>query len=97
MNFVKLDVSRVTGFPEFPNNRVREHAFDMIKPRDQITRSGFVGFRQQICSDLLVGSDRFSLDDEASGWSGGFCRHRAEADVDRVGEDVHHALHEDDC
>jgi hypothetical protein len=55
-------------------------------------RSGWVGFRQQSCSDLLVGGDRVALDDEASGSSVGFRRHRVEADVDGVGEDVRHAL-----
>jgi hypothetical protein len=39
-------------------NHVREHAFDAIKPRDQVARSGLVGFCQQICFDLLVRSDR---------------------------------------
>jgi hypothetical protein len=56
-----------------------------------------VGFRQQICSDLLVGGDSVTLDDEAGGWNGGFRQHRAEADVDGVGEDVRHALWEDDA
>jgi hypothetical protein len=77
-------------------DRVGEHVFDAIKPRDQVTRSGWVGFRQQIYPDLLVGSDRVALDDKASSWSGGFRRHRAEADVDGVGENVSHALGEDD-
>jgi hypothetical protein len=52
----------------------------MIDPRDQVARSGWVGFRQQICPDLLIGGDRVALDDEADGWSSGFCRHGAEAD-----------------
>jgi hypothetical protein len=30
----------------------------------------------------LVGGDHVAFDDEAGGWSGGSCRHRAEADVD---------------
>jgi hypothetical protein len=55
-----------------------------------------VGFRQQICSELLVGGDRIAFDDEAGSWSGGFRRHLAKADVDGIGEDVHHALREDD-
>jgi hypothetical protein len=38
-------------------DRVREHALDAIKPRDQVARSGWVGFRQQIGFDLLVGGD----------------------------------------
>jgi hypothetical protein len=33
---------------------------------------GVVGFRQQICSDLLVGGGRIAFDDEAGCWSGGF-------------------------
>jgi hypothetical protein len=56
-------------------DHVGEHAFDTIDPRDQVSRSGWVGFRQQICPDLLVGGDRVALDDKAGGWSGGFCRH----------------------
>jgi hypothetical protein len=55
-----------------------------------------VGFLQQIGFDLLVGADRSALNDEACGWKYGFRRHRTEADVDRVGEDVRHALGEDD-
>jgi hypothetical protein len=77
-------------------DRVGEHVFDAIKPRDQVARSGWVGFHQHICPDLLVGGDRIALDDEATGWSGGFRRHRAEADVDGVGKDVRHALRKDD-
>jgi hypothetical protein len=45
----------------------------------------WVGFRQQIRSDLLVNGDRVALDDEASGWSSGCRRHRAKADVGGVG------------
>jgi hypothetical protein len=56
-----------------------------------------VGFCQQIGSNLLVGGDYISLDGEASGCSGGFCWHRAEADADGVGEDVFLALREDDA
>jgi hypothetical protein len=56
------------AFDAFANlDRVGEHAFHTIKPRDQVARSGWVGFCQQICSDLLIGSDRVALDDEASG------------------------------
>jgi hypothetical protein len=55
------------------------------------------GFFQQIGSDLLVGGDRSALDDVACGWNGGSNRHRANEDVDGVGEDVHHALREDDA
>jgi hypothetical protein len=88
----------VRALDAFANlDRVREHTFNAIKPRNQVTRSGWVGFRQQIYSDLLVGSDSVALDDKASGWSGGLRRHRAEADVDRDGEDVRHALREDDA
>jgi hypothetical protein len=54
---------------------VEEDALDTIDPSDQVSRSGWVGFRQQICPDLLVGGDRVALDDEAGGWSGGFHRH----------------------
>jgi hypothetical protein len=43
-----------------------------------------------------VGGDRIAPNEVASDWSGGFCRHRAEADVYRIGEDVCHALREDD-
>jgi hypothetical protein len=32
---------------------VGEHALDTIDPGDQVTRSGWVGFCQQICSDML--------------------------------------------
>jgi hypothetical protein len=64
---------------------VREHTLDTIDPDDQVARSGWVGFLRQICFDLLVGSDRVALDDEAGGWSGGCRRHRAKADVDGVG------------
>jgi hypothetical protein len=67
---------------------VGEHALDAIDPRDQVARSGCMGLHQQICPDLLVGGDRIALDDEASGWSGRFRRHGAEADVDGIGEDV---------
>jgi hypothetical protein len=44
----------------------------------------------------LIGNDRVALDDEVGGWSGGFRRHGAEADVDGIGEDVRCALWEDD-
>jgi hypothetical protein len=37
---------------------VGEHAFNTIKPRDQIARSGWVAFYKQICPDLLAGGDR---------------------------------------
>jgi hypothetical protein len=50
-------------------DRVGEHALDTINPSDQIARSGWVGFCQQICSDLLVSGYRVVLDDETSGWS----------------------------
>jgi hypothetical protein len=46
---------------------------------------------------LLVGSDRVAFDDKASGWSDGFLLHGAKADVDGVGEEVYHALWEDDA
>jgi hypothetical protein len=75
---------------------VREHALDTIDPSDQVSRSGWVGLRQQICPDLLVMGDCVALDDKASGWSSGSLWHRAKADVDGVGEDVRHALREDD-
>jgi hypothetical protein len=78
-------------------DRVRKHVFDTIEPRDQVARCGWAGFLQYIGFDLLVGGDRVAFDDEASGWSGGFRRHRAEADVDEVSEDVRHALREDDA
>jgi hypothetical protein len=35
-----------------------------------------------------MGGDRVAFDDEARGWSGGCRRHRAEAYVDGVGEEV---------
>jgi hypothetical protein len=44
---------------------------------------------------LLVAGDRIAFDDEAGGWSGGRHWHRAKADVDRVSEDVCHALWEE--
>jgi hypothetical protein len=47
-----------------------------------------VGFRQQISFDLLVGGDSIALDHESIGWSDGFHRHGAEADVDGIGEEV---------
>jgi hypothetical protein len=75
---------------------IEEHVFDVMEPHNQVVRSGWVGLRQQIGPNLLVGGDRIALDDEASGWSGGFRRHRAKADVDRIGEEVRHALGEDD-
>jgi hypothetical protein len=75
---------------------VGEHVFNAIEPHDLVTRCGWVGFRQQIRVDLLVGGDRVALDDEVSGRSDGFCRYRAEADVDGIGEEVRHALGEDD-
>jgi hypothetical protein len=53
---------------------VGEHALDTIDPSDQVARSGWVGFCQQIYSNLLVSGDRAALDDEAGGWSGGFHR-----------------------
>jgi hypothetical protein len=71
-------------------NRVREHAFDTIKSDDQVARSGWVGFHQQMCPDMLVGGDRIALEDEASDWSGGFRRLR-------TGADVRHALRKDDA
>jgi hypothetical protein len=77
-------------------DHVREHVFDMIESRDQVARSGWVGFRLQICPDLIVGGDRIALVDETSGWSDGFRRHGAKTDVDGVGEDVRCALQEDD-
>jgi hypothetical protein len=45
----------------------------------------------------LVGGDRVAFDDEAGGWSGGRRWHLAKADVDGVGEDVRHALREDEA
>jgi hypothetical protein len=54
-----------------------------------------VGFHQQIGFDPLEGSGRDTLVDEAGGWSGGFWQHRAEADVDVVGEEVCHAFEDD--
>jgi hypothetical protein len=42
----------------------------MIDPSDQVARSGWVGFRQQIYPDLLVGGDRVALDDEAVDFTG---------------------------
>jgi hypothetical protein len=36
-------------------DRVGEHVLDVIELRDQVVRSGWVGFRQQIGSGLLVG------------------------------------------
>jgi hypothetical protein len=71
---------------------VREHALDTIDPSIHVARSGCVGFCQQICLDMLVGGDRVALNDEADGCSSGFHRHQAEVDVDRIGEDVRHAL-----
>jgi hypothetical protein len=50
-------------------DHVGEHTLDTTDPRDQVARSGWVGFRQQICPYLFVGSDRVALDDEADGWS----------------------------
>jgi hypothetical protein len=67
---------------------VGEHALDIINPNDQVARSGWVGFLQQIYSDLLVSGDRVALDDEASGWSSGSHRHRAKVDVDGISENV---------
>jgi hypothetical protein len=61
------------AFPDF--DRVQEHALNAIDPRDQVARSGWVGYRQQIHPDLLFGGDRVALDDEVGGWSGGFHRH----------------------
>jgi hypothetical protein len=46
---------------------VGEHALDTIDPGDQVAGSGWVGFRKQICSDLLVGGDCVAFDDEACG------------------------------
>jgi hypothetical protein len=43
---------------------VGEHVFDAIKPRDQVARSGWVGFHQQVDSSPLVRGDRVALDDE---------------------------------
>jgi hypothetical protein len=50
-------------------DRVGEHAFK-FDPSDQVIRSGWVGFGQQIRPNLLVGSDRIAFDDEAGDWSG---------------------------
>jgi hypothetical protein len=77
-------------------DHVGEHAFNAIMSCYQVARSGWVGLCQQICPDLRVGGDRNALDDKASSWSGGFCWHRVKANVDGVGEDVRHALREDD-
>jgi hypothetical protein len=38
-----------------------------MDPSDQVARSGWVGFCQQICFDLLVGGDRVAFNDEAGG------------------------------
>jgi hypothetical protein len=46
-------------------DRVGDHAFNTIESRDQVARSGWVGFLQQICPNLLVGGDCVALDDEA--------------------------------
>jgi hypothetical protein len=75
---------------------VEECVFDAIESRNQVARSGWVGFRQHIGFNKLVGGDCIALNDEEGGWSGGFCRHRAEADVDGIGEEVRHAFREDD-
>lgn len=56
-------------------DHVVEHALDAIESRDQVAKSGWVGFRQDIRFDLLGGSDRSVLDDETGGWSDGLCRH----------------------
>jgi hypothetical protein len=48
---------------------VGEHVINKIGPRDQVGRSGWVGFRQQILPDLLVGGDRVAFNDEAGDWS----------------------------
>jgi hypothetical protein len=37
-------------------DRVGEHALNTIKSPDQVGRSGWVGFHQQICPDLLIGA-----------------------------------------
>jgi hypothetical protein len=50
---------------------VREHALDTIDPSDQVARSGWVGFCQQIYFDLLIGGDRVALDDKACDRSSG--------------------------
>jgi hypothetical protein len=76
---------------------VRDCIPDAIDPSDQVARSEWVGFLRQICFDLLVGGDCVAFDDEAGGWSGGSHRRRAIADVDGVGEEVRHALREDDA
>jgi hypothetical protein len=39
----------------------------VIEARDQVARSEWVGFRQQIGFDLLVGGDLVALDHEAGG------------------------------
>jgi hypothetical protein len=54
-------------------DHVGEHALDTINPGDHVGRSGWVGFRGQICFDLLVDGDHVAFDDKAGGWSGGFC------------------------
>jgi hypothetical protein len=54
---------------------IGDHIPDTINPSDQVARSGWVGFLQQIHFDLLVGGDRVASDDEAGGWSGGSRRH----------------------
>jgi hypothetical protein len=42
----------------------------------------------------LVGGDRIAFDDEVGGWGDGCRLHRAEADVDGVGEEARHAFWE---
>jgi hypothetical protein len=87
----------VRAFGAFANlDRVKEHALETIDPSDWVTSSGWVGFCKHICPDLLVGGGRIALDDEACGLSGGFRQHGAEADFDKIGEDVCHALRADD-
>jgi hypothetical protein len=89
-------VSRRCSRPARALDVVGEHALDPIESCDQIAMSGWVGFRQHIRLDLLAGGGRDALDDEVGGRSYGFRRHRAEADVDGICEEIYHACRYDD-
>jgi hypothetical protein len=46
---------------------IGDHIPNTIDPSDQVARSGWVGFLQQICFDLLIGGDRVAFDDKVDG------------------------------
>jgi hypothetical protein len=66
---------------------VREHAFNTIDPGDHVARSGWVFFDRSVSICWLAVTALPSMTRQAVG----------EVEVDGVGEEVSHALQEDDA